>query len=141
MLLWTDNQSVLYAINKAKAHASNRAVLIDLLTLAATYDITLKAVFIPTKLNTTADLLTRHVFAALSSDFAIRRELFVELGGYRCNTIAFADPLGRSACYLLGGKSTTTPYTFYSSVRSAFVHATEMQGRAIWFNPPFVLLE
>ncbi len=141
MLLWTDNQSVLYAINKAKAHPSNRVVLLELLTLAASYDITLKAVFIPTKLNTTADLLTRHVFAALSSDYAIERTLFVSLGGYRCNTVAFADPRGRTAHYLLGGKASNKPYTYFSSVRSAFLHADELQGRAVWFNPPFALLE
>ncbi len=94
--------------------------------MAAAYDITLKSVYIPTKLNTTADLLTRHVFAALCSDFAIVRELFISFGGYRCNTVAFADPRGRTAHYLLGAKSSSKPYTFFSSVHSAFAHVADL---------------
>ena len=141
VLVWTDNQSVLYAINKAKAHVSNRELLIQLFMFTATYDITLKAVYIPTKLNTTADLLSRHVFSALASDYAICRFTFVAIGGFRCDTVAFADPRGRTAQYLLGGKKNRSPPLYYSSVRSVFLHAKDLAGRAVWFNPPFALVE
>ncbi len=141
VLAWTDNQSVLYTINKPKAHASNRDVLLQLFHIAATYDITIKAVYIPSKLNTTADLLSRHVFAALASDYAIVRDIFVTVGGFRCNTVAFADPKGRTAHYLLGGKATSQPVRYFSSVRSVFLNTPLLTGCAIWFNPPFSLLE
>ncbi len=115
--------------------------MLQLLTFTATYDITLKAVYIPSKLNSTADLLSRFVFSALASDYAICRELFISVGGFRCDTMAFADPRGRTAQYLLGGKWARSPFVFFSSVRSAFLHAPELAGRAIWFNPPFALLQ
>lgn len=59
--------------------------------LAAAANITLKAVYIPTKLNTTADLLSRHVFAASQGHYTITATTFMAWGGFRCNTIAFAD--------------------------------------------------
>jgi hypothetical protein len=64
LLIWTDNQSVLYAINKAKAHVSNRQLLLDFFTMTSLANICVKAVYIPSKLNTTADLLSRHMYSA-----------------------------------------------------------------------------
>ena len=93
----------------------------NLFQVASSANIILKAVYIPSKLNTTADLLSRFVYGAHNSDYALRHSIFRAIGGYRCNTIAFADPQGQTAAYLLSPKKGT--YLYYSTIKSAFLHA------------------
>jgi hypothetical protein len=76
LVVWTDNQSILYAINKVKSHPTTHTLLCALFNLTARLNISLKAVYIPTRLNTTADLLSRHVFASLHTHYTITRTLF-----------------------------------------------------------------
>lgn len=137
VLVWTDNQSVIYAINKAKSHPSNYRCLLALLTLTSRANISLKAVFIPTKLNSTCDLLSRHVFSAHAADYCVTRAFFAAVGGYRCNTIAFADVRGHSARYLLAARTSSPRYC--TALKSVFLSASTLAGRAIWFHPPYVL--
>jgi hypothetical protein len=70
--------------------------------LLATHNINLKAVYIPTKLNTTADLLSRHIFAASSSHYTIIREIVHTTARRTLTACAFASPGGKSAAYVLG---------------------------------------
>jgi hypothetical protein len=120
VVAWTDNQSILYAINKVKAHPSTHLLLCALFHLTSRLNISLKAVYIPSRLNTTADLLSRHVFAALHTHYTISRELFTAIGGLRTNVCAFATPDARSSHYLYAHK--THKPAIYTPLYSFFLH-------------------
>jgi hypothetical protein len=138
VVIWTDNQSILHAINKVKSHHTTHFLLCAIFHLTARLNISIKAVYIPTHLNTTADLLSRHVFAALHTHYTITRNLFAAIGGLRTNVCAFATPDTRSALYLYANK--TSKPTIYTPLHSFFLHLNQLVGKAIWFNPPFPLI-
>lgn len=121
LLVWTDNQSVVYAINKPKSHPSNHTLLLDILTLTAVSNINLRAAYIPTKLNSTADLLSRHVFAAHHCHYTIRRDLLKNLPIHPLTSCAFASIGGKSAAYILGQPLSTI--TYYTPLKSLFLHS------------------
>lgn len=90
-----------YALNKAKAQPATSSILKDIYRLAWQFNIQLRAAYIPSKLNTAADILSRLYLSAKGTDFAIKPSLFKAVGGLRCNTIAFADIKGKTARLLL----------------------------------------
>ena len=137
VVIWTDNQSILYAINKVKSHQSTHFLLCAIFHLTARLK-SLKAVYIPTHLNTTADLLSRHVFLALHTHYTITGTLFMAIGGLRTNVCAFATPDTRSALYLFASKKCKP--TIYTPLYSFFLHLKQLVGKAIWFNPPYPLV-
>ena len=141
VVIWSDNQAVVHVLNTFKPHATTVGHLRAVVDLQIQFNILLSAAFIPTELNTTADWLSRMTVSAQTTDFALRPRLFVACGGYRCNTVLCADDAGRSAEVLLGGKGARRRGSFCSPTRCMFQHARWLQGRSIWFNPPFPLIE
>ena len=102
----------------------------------------MRSAFIPTELNTTANWLSRVTYSAQNTDFAFRPSWFIAVGGLRCNTCLCSDPQGRSAMGFLGGRKPAWKRTAYCSPdKCMFTRAKWLAGRAIWFNPPFPLLE
>ena len=139
--MWSDNQAVVHMLNSFKPHATTVHLLRAVVDLQRQGLFTLRAAFIPTALNTTADLLSRITHGAQNSSLAIRPSLFIQRGGLRCNAVLCADDAGRTVKLLLGQKRATRPPTWCSPARCMFAHGLELAGRAVWFNPPYSLLE
>ena len=74
--VWTDNQAVAHTLNTYKPHRTTVALLRLLLAVQLHLDTRVVAGYIPTKLNTTADWLSRFTYAAQHADLSIRRSLF-----------------------------------------------------------------
>lgn len=139
ILFWTDNHSVIYFINKPKSHPSIHNLLWHIYLLCALGNIQIKALYIPSKLNVTADYLSRHITSTLTSHYTITRSLFQAIGAEHTHVCAFTTPDRRSAHYLYGPR---TPHkTILTPLNSFFTHQHLLHHKHTWFNPPFPLVE
>ena len=109
------------------------------LLLAWRWELQLRAAWIPSKLNTASDAISRAVTAAQAADFTFSPRLFARHTQRRVEVILFSDNEGRSARLLLPTRS--PPPTYFSPTNSAFLQLHALCGRRLWFNPPLSLLE
>jgi hypothetical protein len=138
VIIWTDNTTVYWGINKCKPQTDTLILLRSLVQLSWQFNFRLRAAYIPTQLNMTADGLSRMRGAAQGGNFTIRPSIFQQVTAGLITKVAFADITGKSARVLLSPAHQVG--MFYFSVNNPpFINAYRLANEAIWFNPPHAL--
>lgn len=130
VLILCDNKTAVACVNKRTSSKSHMQVLCDrLATLQLQYNCEVRAAWIPGRLNTLADRLSRESCAPHSADYQLLRSEFDKwdklFGPHEVD--AFADAAGENA--------------FCQEFWSAKQNALKQQcgGRNVWCNPDFDL--